>query len=69
MKDANLVEQNNGDTTSLALADFCAQILEQAFNVAPFDIRTCRMRENAFEGALTLALHLNMVLRGGTNAQ
>ena len=68
VKDTYLVEQDYSHATALSLAYLRPQLFEEGFDVAPPDVPTGWMRENCFERALALALHLNGTVKWYYNA-
>ena len=69
VKYTHFVEQDYSHAASLALTYLCPQLFEEGFDVAPPEVPAGWMREDCFERALTLALHLVMVPLKGTRAQ
>lgn len=66
MEHPDFAEQDYGDSTSLALTDFRAEIDEKRLNVAPRNVAARGMREHQLQRSLALSLHVVMVLRYGT---
>lgn len=57
VKNANFPEQDNSHTAAFAIADLCAKLDEECFNIAPLNIAARRVSEDQFKGALMLSLH------------
>ena len=69
VKYTHLVEQDYSHAASLALTYLCPQLFEEGFDVAPPEVPAGWMREDCFERAPALALHLFIVPQIGTIAQ
>ena len=57
MEYPHLAEQDNSNTTALALADFGAQRAKEGFDVLPCYVGAGWVSEDRFKGALVCALH------------
>ena len=66
MKNSNLVEQDDGYATALALADLRTKTTEKGFDVLPSDVCTGWMCEDRFQRLRVGTLHQRMVPEFGT---
>ena len=67
MENAYLIEQEDGNATSFALADFTAKIHKKCLYVFPGDVRAGWVREDSFQSPLMGAFHVRMVPEHGTD--
>lgn len=66
VKDADLLEEVDGDATALSLGDLSAKPIEESLNILPGDIRAGWVGEDGFESLAVAALHGPIVPRSGT---
>ena len=56
VEDADFTEENNGDATSFALADFCAESDQKRFDVLPGDVCAAGVGEHPLDDLLMRTL-------------
>lgn len=61
MKDLDLVEQEDGNTRALTLADLGSEALKHGLDVTPTDTTLNRAGEDRLEGAEVLRLHEKVI--------
>lgn len=66
MKDANFLEEENGDATSFSFGYLGTKPDEESFDVLPGNVRTGWVSKDGFESLAVAALHEGMVPRAGT---
>jgi hypothetical protein len=66
VKDADLLEEVDGDATAFSLGDLGTKPHEECFDVFPGDVRAGWMSKDGFEGLAVAALHSAIVPYAGT---
>ena len=62
MKNTHLAEHDHRYPAAFSFGDLRAKISEQGFNISPWDVGACWMREDRRKGALLRSFHHRMVL-------
>ena len=60
VENSYLFKQDDSNATSLSLSDFCTQLSEQSFDVAPLNICACRVSKDQLQCALVLSFHSHL---------